>query len=266
MNADRDLRDPALDAAWRTHSSEMPPAHLDAAILAEAHRAVGSVPRATGGGAAATRPWRWWMPLAAAATIGAIAFGVLQLSPSERDATTAIVSDTPSSAETQREALAARKDAPPEPVPLRPREAPPSSGIAVPSAPAQPKPAPPKTAPPTFAPSPSSVAAEPESKPAAEESKREERPVARSDAGATDQRVAAQRPAAAAAPVGKVAVADDARVPRDSAEWIARIRAQHAAGNLQEAARELTAFRAAYRDADMRLPEDLRAWAATVKP
>jgi hypothetical protein len=301
MNADRDLRDPALDAAWRTHSSESPPAHLDAAILAEAHRAVGSVPRATGGGAAATRPWRRWMPLAAAATIGAVAFGVLQMSPSERDATTAIVSDMPAPAETQLDTLAARKDAPPaegpanapsaqvpaappalvprrnaaeqkprftpEPAPSRPREVPPSSSIAAaPSAP-PPAPAQPKPLPRTFAPSmPPSVAGEPESNRDLEESKREERTVARSNAGVADERMAAQQPAKAATAVGKLAVGDDARAARDPAEWIANIRARHAAGNLQDAARELTAFRAAYRDADMRLPEDLRAWAATVKP
>ena len=39
-------------------------------------------------GRAATRPWRWWMPLAAAAAIGVIAIGALQLLPQEPDPTT----------------------------------------------------------------------------------------------------------------------------------------------------------------------------------
>jgi hypothetical protein len=47
----------------------------------------------------ATRPEKWWGPLAAAAVIGAIAVGVLQLVPQDRDAATdgakAVVSDTP---------------------------------------------------------------------------------------------------------------------------------------------------------------------------
>ena len=88
--------DPAFDAAWRAASSETPPATLDAAILAAAHRAVDAGPRRV---AEATRPERWWWPLAAAATIGAIAVGILQVMPDRPDALEgepAIVSDMPS--------------------------------------------------------------------------------------------------------------------------------------------------------------------------
>jgi hypothetical protein len=42
---DNPERDPVLDAAWRDLSTEMPPARLDAAILAAAHRATGGVPQ-----------------------------------------------------------------------------------------------------------------------------------------------------------------------------------------------------------------------------
>lgn len=73
-------RDAALDAVWREHSREMPPQHLDQAIVAAAHRAVGSVPQDSVA-SSATRPQRWWMPLAAAAAIGAIAVGLLQVTP-----------------------------------------------------------------------------------------------------------------------------------------------------------------------------------------
>ena len=96
MTTDRDLHDPALAAAWREHSREAPPAALDAAILAAAHRAVGSAPRAAEKRGFAPQ-WRSWWPLAIAATLGAIAFGIVELAPTERDPTTAIVSDSPKS-------------------------------------------------------------------------------------------------------------------------------------------------------------------------
>ena len=70
-------------AAWRSLSNEEPPAALDAALRAAARREVGArvkpaaVPEAT-------RPERWWFPLAAAATIGAIAIGLLQVVMPER--------------------------------------------------------------------------------------------------------------------------------------------------------------------------------------
>jgi len=76
-----DDHDDALHQAWRASSREAPPPALDAAILAAAHRAVGSAPRTAGG--EAVRPPRWWMPFAAAAVIGAVAVGVVQLAPHE---------------------------------------------------------------------------------------------------------------------------------------------------------------------------------------
>lgn len=77
-------RDPALERAWRAQSREAPPPELDRAILAAAHRAVGSGPQDAGKTPAATRPQRWWMPLAAAATIGVVAIGVMQSLPDEQ--------------------------------------------------------------------------------------------------------------------------------------------------------------------------------------
>ena len=93
MTTDRNHADPALEALLRAYSSETPSAELDATILAAAHRAVRSTPLEAEQSAEATRPWRWWMPLAAAATIGAITIGVLQLAPKEPDTTSAIVGD-----------------------------------------------------------------------------------------------------------------------------------------------------------------------------
>ena len=122
---DHDHDDRDLAAAWRAQSRESPPPALDAAILAAAHRAVGSGPHRADAGAEAAarhpraaaseaaaseaaaseaaaseaaaseagtetrrprkaaaealRPPRWWMPFAAAAVIGAVAVGVVQL-------------------------------------------------------------------------------------------------------------------------------------------------------------------------------------------
>jgi len=84
MSVEHDpVRDAALDAVWREHSRETPPPHLDQAIIAAAHRAVGSVPQDSVA-SSATRPQRWWMPLAAAAAIGTIAVGVLQVTPPQK--------------------------------------------------------------------------------------------------------------------------------------------------------------------------------------
>lgn len=52
---------------------------------------------------------------------------------------------------------------------------------------------------------------------------------------------------------------------RTPADYIARIEALLAASRTAEAARELNAFRAAYPDADERLPEKLKPFAASVQ-
>ena len=66
-------------------------------------------------------------------------------------------------------------------------------------------------------------------------------------------------------------VSRDARPTVDAAggaprpeDYVNRIEERLAAGRTDDAARELNAFRAAYANADERLPERLRAWAATV--
>ncbi|TMH11885.1 MAG: hypothetical protein E6H68_14985 [Betaproteobacteria bacterium] len=102
--------DPELDATWRAASREQPPTALDDAIRAAARREVGAKP---GGFGAAPR---WW-PLAAAATVAAIAVGIVQMTPPEQvtpgtnnaatDAAQRNVkpdSDTPNASKPQREA------------------------------------------------------------------------------------------------------------------------------------------------------------------
>jgi hypothetical protein len=79
-------RDPRIDAAWRAASREEPPPALDAALRAAARREVEAGPRPA-------RDKHWWYPLAAAATVGVIAIGLLQLTPPEQVAPS-IVADT----------------------------------------------------------------------------------------------------------------------------------------------------------------------------
>ena len=242
MNPDRDHVDHAIDALLRAHSAETPPAELDAAILAAAHRAVQSAPREAKNNVEATRPWRWWMPLAAAATIGAITIGVLQIAPKQPDATSTIVSDTPSIV-----AVPARPVPPPAAPAERDKAEAPRTKVRsdraaqAPAARAEAERAP--------APEPFPAASD---KPMRESS---------GNAVGTVQRSAAA-PAAPAA-TAKSALADASA--RSAAEWIERIRVLVTEDKLADAAQELTAFRAAYVDADARLPAELQAWAATVK-
>jgi hypothetical protein len=252
MNPDRDHVDPALDALLRAYSGETPPAEVDATILAAAHRAVRSAPREAETSAEATRPWRWWMPLAAAATIGAIAIGVLQLSPQQPDTTSTIVSDTPpvvtvpaQPAAPPTEPAAKGKAETPRPASEAPRAKVRTDRAA--QAPAANPPAA-RAEPERAAPDPFPAA--------------NDKPVRESvgNAAGTVQRSAA--PSAPAA-MAKSALADAQE--RSVAEWIERIRALVTEGKQAEAAQELTAFRGAYADADARLPAELQAWAATVK-
>jgi len=337
-------RDPVLDTAWREHSAEMPPARLDAAILAAAHRAVGSGPQDAGKQAAeATSPQRWWMPLAAAATIGAVALGILQTMPQEQPVTAPSVSDmtTPAAApasslpsEPRDKRVAAERqnasrtvaDADKQQIPA-PVASPMVSPAKLPAAPPAIPPAhvPEQLAGKTLAPRaadsmamPSaSMGATPQPFPA--EKKRESaesadfkdragaagalpdtpgaapisapaRPQAEALSAAPPPMAAAPAPArmsaaredtrqrkemaqsvpaaSGAVALGKTAASADAGSAKaiDVDGWIIRIRKLHEDGKLADAARELVALRAAIPDADRRLPPELRAWAATVKP
>ena len=71
------------------------------------------------------------------------------------------------------------------------------------------------------------------------------------------------RPDECAAPAAR-ATLQGLTGPQAADAWVARIVDRHAAGDLDAAATALRAFRAAYPDADSRLPESLREWAATV--
>lgn len=341
-------RDPALDAAWKSHSTELPPPHVDAAILAAAHREARTRPHAIGdddGGAHARGPSRAWWGLAAAATIGAIAFSVLQLAPPpDVDPPVTVATDIPrvvpepapppretpakpaeaphvprapvdaptSKSEPPRSAAAASAPGPaPAPAsradaakttpksteqPLarvdrrdRQRESP--ADVAVPATRAlaetpasSPAPAPDVATPaPRPFPGGPSLAAAPPPPVAPFAARSGER--AKSEAGGSaadgQRRESAERPAAAAATQAPAspprrAQADAASqaaaatpAPKLAAlslvSWIERIRTLHADQRFDDAARELNRFRDAYPDADLRLPAELRIWAASIR-
>lgn len=115
---DADLpRDPAFDDAWRALSREEPSAALDAAVRAAARREVGAGPQAAAAGDAdprTSKPMNWWRPLAVAATLGALAVGLMQLVTPERIGAPGrdgdVVSDMPATT-AARQAEAAKKQA-----------------------------------------------------------------------------------------------------------------------------------------------------------
>jgi len=265
-------RDPAVDAAWHAQSTELPPPSVDAAILAAAHREVASRPSAAGDDdtlAEAREPSRWWWGLAAAATIGAIAFGVVQLSPfgSPDDPTRA--TDMPSADSAARPAV--------EPAPVtaeaprfKPQDAPDATaGLARLEAPVPPPQVESAAVPPAATPQPFPLAAAPPTAPAAARA-----PTSKQEGATLAARERAAEPMAKralpAADAARLAAANAGTertvAPRPAEDFVLRIRELHEAGRLDEAARELVAFRNAYPDADAKLPPALRAWAATVRP
>ena len=330
--------DPTLEAAWREHSTELPSPALDAAILAAAHRAVGSAPKAATRVAAeadvearaATRPQRWWMPLAAAATIGAVALGILQTMPQHDSITTPAVSDAPAPPRAPERASPTPSVPSPTSAPTALRDELPATNrehapAAAPVSAAPPaavaasaKPAakvaasPPTTATDNVAPTllrtptapEAQRAAAPAPQPFPAEKKAESMesdvkdrarmapklataplaaadvppappsaaaPMSESARADVRQRSEAQPSApmaSGAVALGKTAARKDAAAATDVDvdAWIARIRKLHDEGKLADAAKELVAMRAAVPDADARLPRELRAWAATVKP
>jgi hypothetical protein len=247
VNDHRDPIDPALDALLRAHATESPPAHVDAAILAAAHRAVTGAPRA----ARATQAWHWWMPLAAAAVIGIVVVGILPLSPAIIDERAPVATTQAPPKWLERDASGNAQPGAPAKTPLpqskveretpaagRQAELPkdrPSYQLlrAVPQAPT--------AVPPAEAPSPAAPTASLAPSPA------------RSAAGALRKNDATTEPRA-----------DFLAHPHPADDWFARIRALRSGGREHEAIRTLAGFRQAFSDADARLPPDLRDWAAAL--
>ena len=371
---DDSLRDAVLDAAWNRHSTEFPPPHVDAAILAAAHREARTRPQAIPDEDAishARRPAPAWWGFAAAATIGAIAFGVMQLAPPAHRTEPTVASDVPpprasaslrdeASSGSFAEAPAAdaskpqRNERAPEPIAatppgMLPAAPSPEGRVAMSRPDGAPRTEPPQRKAAKVAPAGREAASDSAATPGAatipDAREQRQRPVnapathdqrgvvAQQTQPGSEPRVAAMvppRPATAPSPrafpgtpsqpgtegaqppaapskaesatasaargsapperaAAMVAPQPDAAAvaPRDAAatpqgprssdsqavakmrttadEWIDRIRRLHAQQRLEDAARELNAFRNAYPDADTRLPASLAAWAAEVK-
>ena len=144
-----DLVDPRIASTWREASNEEPSASIDAAILAAARREVSARPEALvewqAREARASRR-RWW-PLAVAATVAAIAVGVLQLTPTDKlvspASETATVSDVPApAAKTESGAAAPAPTAEPTAPAAPPGAPPPAASTLAPFAAADPAPQP----------------------------------------------------------------------------------------------------------------------------
>jgi len=284
--APSDLR---FDAAWRALSSEEPPKSLDAAIMAAARREAGARPQRIDTREAIADRRRWW-PLAAAATVAAIAIGVLQLTTPDRIGAPAsdktIVSDVPAPASRSVPAPATQS-VPDMPTTLsRPEETKPEAGNALRAEQAPPRadsprrqtptpesPAPAKresaagdtsamaepfpAAPPRPAVAPAGALATPAATPA---------PALQLSAQPAQESASAQPAPLAKMAAGRAADtrADEARVkdrrPLPVGEWIALIRRLRDEGKSADVAKELAAFRATHADHEKMLPPDLRNW------
>jgi hypothetical protein len=285
------LSDPRVDAAWRASSREEPPESLDAAILAAARREVGAKPQSTGAREALADRRRWW-PFAAAATVAAIAVGVLQLTTSEQLGAPApdktVVTDMPAPAAAPAPDKAT---APPRAEEAKPdaSETGARAGNATPRADAPRRPAPAVTAPESTKQesAASNAAALPEPFPAAPPQRAAAAAAAPPPTGqvatsALAGQITAPAPSATAAaaaesvsarpaPLAKTAAGRAAesgagetrakdQAPLPVADWIALIRRLRDEGKPVGAAKELAAFRAAHLDHEKLLPPDLRDW------
>jgi hypothetical protein len=267
-------RDREVDAAWRAASSEEPPPQLDAALRAEARRAVGAGP-----GESRRRRYRQLRyPFAAAATVALLAFGIAQMTPPDQVAP-GIVSDQPAAPRErapQPQAPAPpptqlAENAPAAPQPqaaidaqakkeLRRKET--SAGERFAAAPSQEEAAAGAsgTAPPQSAPSPAAAP------PAARRDAYAEAPKREQAGPATAVGAVKRRSTEAPLMQATASDFDERRAKQAGAEsveaWIARIRELKASGQVAAAAKELEKFRTTYGErADALLPQDLRAGA-----
>jgi hypothetical protein len=282
-------RDRRVDAAWSAASREAPPPSLDAAIRGAARRAVDAGPRPK-------RDKHWWYPLAAAATVAVLAVGIIQLTP-EQVAPTIVADMAVAPREANKDV--ARPVAPADMKVVEPSAAitAASPPRATPSPPAQ------ASARRAQMAASGSLAGERAELAATEKDTPKPPPAAKRELAAQDKLASTKSDAAAANTVAspsaavpanvapprsepfpaaapseeaqmrsrvamaKVAPTDEAKAKqaadRSVEEWIKRIRDLKNEGRLDEAAKELVAFRTAYGErADALLPADLRAMKA----
>lgn len=206
--------DTAIDRAWREASNEGPAPHVDAAILAAARSRRRSIST--------------WQPLAAVAMVAGLAFLLVQLMPTAREAPPPVRIERAAPGESKAAPAqqdVASQESPTRQEPGRAREAQSPAEAGTLDAPTHAGPA--------------------------------------SNEIAADMAVAPAAPAASAAPTAGLHKSAGADVVSRLApqSWAARVAALHRTGDLEAAAADLRAFRAAYPDADRFLPDELRAWA-----
>jgi hypothetical protein len=230
--------DAALDRAWRQASAEQPPAHLDAAIVASARKAVrdrNDAPKSTHT-SGRSRNWpTGWQSLAAAAGVAGLAFALVQSLPPERNVAPAIQIDESVSGSTTA------------PESVRSQPAPGAKEMAVPADE------------PVSAEAPVAGAAD-------EDASTDEAAAMR--ATEFDQRHAPVPEAYGRAASESIAAPARQRgdvAPMSANDWAGRVAALYASGDVAGAADTLRAFRMADPDADMYLPDSLRGWARTVE-
>lgn len=268
MNADRDdlsTWKPRFDTAWRRASDEEPPQALDAAIRAAARRELGARPQpADLALREARRPERWWFPLAAAATIGAIALGLLQLVGPDRlpaGGPPVVVSDMPLGTSVAPTAPGRPLATLPQEGTATPKERP--DQVRTPAPPSAPFPAAPSAPPTAEAASGSSAGPTLEAAPASKRAPPATEPRQRfGEQGSSDGLAGAKSaPESREHPGPKAERLDStARTALAPADWIALIRRLRDEGRDEEAAKELAAFRAAFPDHERLLPPDLARW------
>lgn len=291
-------RDAALERAWRETSAEQPPSHLDAAIIAAARKSVpdGGERPSTAPVRARSRNWLTrWQPLAAAAVVAALAFGLVQqMSPREHELAPSMQwkESAPAPAEPQPQPppqLQPQRQPQPQPrsssareraytgqEPSANRAASQRERIAVPdSAPSHSAvPAPPTA---TAAPETTAEATANDTAAKAEATDSDTPPTAGTAAGvreiSADRRKAVESAVAgraattaAAAPSSRTSEGNlGTATPLDSPAWAAKVAALHASGDVTAAEHALREFRMAVPDADRYLPDSLRSWAQTVE-
>jgi hypothetical protein len=284
-----DATDRDLDAAWRRRSKEAPPGSVDDAIRAAARRAIASGTTETASAQsrwAVRRDWRRdWRPLAAAAAVATLAFGLLRWLPRDTHLAPARPQTSPTSESSAP--VVADERGPAEAPNWRADDAAKSvldslpadgSQLRLKGAPAvQPGARPPQTpAPAAEAPvaagqssglanSTDAIPATPG--PAAPQRRDSVSELEAAHVSGAQEEQKPKTTAKVTAATGVVAAPVAAAEPeqREPAAWVHEIEALHAAGYDDRAAAQLRKFRASYRNADEFLPDALRSWAASVK-
>jgi hypothetical protein len=238
-------RDAALERVWRAASTEQPSARLDAAILAAAREAV-TAPRAAPLTMAARVPaqsrWNRWAPMAVAAAVAGLAFTLVQTLP--REPARAPAPDVQESA-----APVTQKSA----TPAAPEVAPTLARAQTSSAERQ------ETAAPRASGSDHSAARQMASPPAVSATP-QSLPVE-----ANEQRGSVEDRGSFGVARSKTADAELTEGVLQIDEWVQKVVALHAAGDVAAATEALREFRAVEPGADRHLPESLREWAASVR-